>query len=262
MRAMRIIEKDPRLAGVKLMLQSVKHVVPVMSSKGGVGKTLISVLLSLHAARMGLRVGLLDLDITNPTAHIALGVEPSLNMISEEKGIIPPAVHGVKFMTIAFFTGENPIPLRGDKIDSTIKEILAVTRWGKLDILFVDTPPGTSDETLDVLSYMEKPKPVVVATPSPMTIKSVARMLKLLREEKVEKRFLIENMSSTTKLKNLAEENEFTYLGSIPPDPKIDETIGNPQETLNTRPGKAARSILEKLLQHLDTQPFPVPDHQ
>ena len=239
---------DPRLTGAREMLKHVKAVLPVLSSKGGVGKTIVSTLLALNSAcKLGLKTGLLDLDVTNPTAHIVLGVKPELDVISEDRGIIPPVVHGVKFMTTAFFTGENPNPLRGAEVDDVIKEVLATTVWGDLDVLFIDTPPGMGDEVLDVISYLGKPPSIVVATPSKMTIASVERFLKLLKEEGIPLVFLVENMSLNCGLRGYFRDKA-VYAGCILFDEGIEDCIGDPARLIETRASRDSMRVLRVVL--------------
>ncbi len=246
---------DPRLAGAKELMKNVGLKIPVVSSKGGVGKTLLSVLLALNAAcRLRLKTGLLDLDITNPTAHVVLGVKAELEEVREDKGVVPPEVCGVKFMTTAFFTGENPNPLRGFEIDNVIKEVLATTVWGELDVLFIDTPPGLGDEILDILDFLEKPPVVIVATPSKMAVTSVKRLVKLLEDECVKRIFLLENMSLKCKLKSIGWSAKTIYVGCIPIDYSVEENLGNPLGLLETTASKSVLEPLKRILDNLATR--------
>ncbi len=244
---MRSLLSDPRLLVIGKRLAGIKHIVPVMSSKGGVGKTIVASILALLASRKG-SVGLLDLDITNPTTHIVLGIDPARVVPSEEKGVHPPVVHGLKFMSIAYYVGDKPVPLRGREIDDVIRELLAVTIWGQLDYLFIDTPPGVSDEVLDTLSYFINPRPVIVTTPSPLAIESTRRLLVLLRDYSAEVIGVIENMSSTPTgiVKELCSRFNTRYLGYIPFYREVDKLLGSPEKLLET-------PIAERLKEILDT---------
>lgn len=242
---------DPRLTGARLMLSKVKAVVPVMSAKGGVGKTLVAVLTALHAARMGCRVGLLDLDVTSPSAHIALGVDPQKLQPEERDGVVPPDVAGVKFMTVAFYTWDKPTPLRGPAVDNAIREVLAVTNWGELDLLIVDTPPGLRDEAIDVLEYLPRPRVLAVATPSRLARAGVERLLAILEEQGLE-RYIVENMAiGTAGLEELAEKYHARYLGRIRYDPGVEEALGSPEKLLGTDMAKDVEQIAKKLLEEL-----------
>ncbi len=231
-----IEEGDPRLSVIKRRLSGIKHVVPVMSSKGGVGKTLISCMLSLALSGEGFKVGLLDLDITNPTAHVVLGVNVEELMPEEEKGVKPPVVGGVKFMSIAYYSGDNPLPLRGWEVENVIREVLTITIWGSLDYLVVDTPPGIRDEALDTIKYFTGCEPVIVTTPSPLTLASVRRLAMVISES-LGKGYLIENMGhgeGSEEVLRLAEEFSLKYLGVIGVDSDVDRAVGSVEDIKST----------------------------
>jgi len=236
------VHEDPRLAVIGRRLAGVSNVLAFVSSKGGVGKTLLSVLVAVELGIRGRRVGLLDLDVTNPTAHIVLGTKIREVLPVEEKGVVPPEINGVKFMSIAYYSGEIPIPLRGEEVASAIREILAITRWGDLDYLVIDMPPGMSDELLELLTYIKNSRLILVTTPSILSLASVRRLAKLI-EGSGRLVGIIENMSSTpTELViKLAGELGTTYLGNVPYDPMIEELMGRPCEMLNTSAGAAIR---------------------
>jgi ATP-binding protein involved in chromosome partitioning len=242
------LSRDPRLIAIESRLSEVKKIIPMISSKGGVGKSLISAVLALRLARTGKSVGLMDLDITNPTAHIILGVDVDNVLPEEEKGIKPPIIASVKFMTIAFYSGENPLPLRGDEISSAIREILTITRWGRLDYLIMDMPPGMADELLEVMSYIKKAEPVLITTPSPLSIASAKRIGRLFQGS-IPISGIIENMADmpTKEVLKLAEELGTRYLGNIPYIKNIDENIGQPDKLLVTEFASYINTIIEKL---------------
>ncbi len=243
-------EKDFRLAVIDRRLAGINEIYPIMSSKGGVGKTLISAVLALILRDRGYKVGLLDLDITNPSAHTALGVSIK-ELPEEEKGVKPLIADGIKFMSVAFYTQDKPLPLRGWEIDNVIRELLAITIWGDLDYLIIDTPPGLSDEALDAISYFRSPKPLVVATPSPLAINSVRRLLQLLNDLNGLKVLgIVENMANepSKRVRELAEAFSIKYLGNVPLDPTIDEVIGDTSKLRNTLLYVALKGIAEKNL--------------
>lgn len=216
---------DPRIFGIKRRLEAVKKIYAVASSKGGVGKTLISVLLALKTSEMGYKTGLLDLDFTNPTCHLLLRVQPK-KLPEEDKGVIPPTFLDLKFMTIIYYTGDEALALRGGDIDNAIKEILTITRWLDTEILFIDMPPGLSDEFLDIAGLLEKVDVLVVTTPSILSIKSVERMLKLFRNQ-VNIDGLIENMvvNDVRRGSMLSKKFNIDYLGYIPFISDLDKSL-------------------------------------
>jgi ATP-binding protein involved in chromosome partitioning len=227
---------DPRLLIIPRRLSGIKRIIAIMSSKGGVGKTIITTLLALASARKGLKTGLLDLDFTNPSTHIVLGVDPGSLEYREEKGVIPPEINGLKYMTIAIFTRDNPTPLRGDSIDEAFKELLAITIWRDLDVLFIDTPPGMSNIHLNLLSYLgDRTEITLIATPSPLAIKSVERLIQVLIDGGYRINGLIENMTRNGKLREICMKYGIKYLGSIPYIEDLDNKIGDLTTLLNIK---------------------------
>jgi ATP-binding protein involved in chromosome partitioning len=219
---------DPRLLIIPERIRDVRRIIVVMSSKGGVGKTLISAILALIASKKGYSTGLLDLDFTNPSTHIVLGIDPKNIEFVEEKGVIPPQIHGVKYMSIALYAGDNPLPLRGNSVTDAFREILAITRWDGLDYLFIDTPPGIGDEHLELLTYLgDRLEILLVATPSPLAIRSVERLIVMLKDANYKINGLIENMSDKDTLREFALKHDIKYLGNIPFYKDIDTHIGN-----------------------------------
>ncbi|MCK4321585.1 P-loop NTPase, partial [candidate division WOR-3 bacterium] len=145
---------DPRLRIIDKRLKNIKTMIAISGGKGGIGKSLVASTLSLILSKLGYKVGLLDLDFCGPSTHIVLGIRGIYP--KEEKGIIPPEIYGIKFMSIIYYAGDNPSPLRGIDISNAIIELLAITRWGPLDFLIIDVPPGIGDTTLDIIRLMKK----------------------------------------------------------------------------------------------------------
>ncbi|MCS7128647.1 MAG: P-loop NTPase [Desulfurococcaceae archaeon] len=244
---------DPRLLIISKRMEGVKAVVPVMSPKGGVGKTLIASSLALAFAERGRRVGLLDLDVTNASSHIVLGVRLSELKPIEEKGLVPPLVNGVKFMTIGYYSCGNPLPLRGGDIDEVIKEMLATVIWSQLDLLLIDTPPGISDEVLDVISYVSEPRPLIVTTSSKLSIASIEKLLKILTESRVKAIGVVENMvvSEESAIKDLVDRYGVEVIGRIPYDPFIERSIGDVRILKSTSFFSKVMNLADKVLMRL-----------
>lgn len=232
----RLTEEDPRKLLVGERLAKVANVVPVMSPKGGVGKTVISTMMALAIAENNFSVGILDLDVTNPSIHVTLNLSLNEKPL-ESKGLIPPEVHRVKVMSIAYYTGGRPLPLRGSEITEVVREILAITIWGDLDYLIIDTPPGMSDVHLEVINNVRKAKPLIVTTPHILSINSVRSLLTILKEAEIPVIGLIENMSEspTEAVVNLCREFKIRYLGNVPLDPLLSIGVGNISITKKTR---------------------------
>ncbi|HII85661.1 TPA: ATP-binding protein, partial [Candidatus Bathyarchaeota archaeon] len=140
---------DPRISVIGDRLGGIGRIIAVSSGKGGVGKSFVATTVALALARKGYRVGLFDLDFTSPSTHIILGageVEPK-----EDKGLLPPVVNGLEYMSLIYYSGGQAAPLRGEDTSNALIELLAVTRWGKLDYLVIDMPPGIGDAVLDLI---------------------------------------------------------------------------------------------------------------
>jgi len=213
-----------------------------------VGKSLVASAAALTLARKGFKVALFDLDFTSPSSHIILGIDDL--QPKEEKGIIPPEVHGLKYMSIVYYAGERASPLRGADISNALIELFAVTIWGDLDFLIIDMPPGISDATLDLLRFVGNIKFLIVTTPSQLAFETVRKFIELLSEIKVPVIGVIENMKmkDSTFIKQQVESKGVRFLGEIPFDPQLEESIGNVERFLATRFSKALEKIIERNL--------------
>lgn len=226
---------DARLSVIDKRLANIKRIISVASGKGGVGKSLVASSLALNLLKKGYKVGLLDLDMYGPSSHIILGVK-NYGFPKEEKGIIPPIVSGIKFMSIVYFTENKPSPFRGVDISNIIIELLAITQWSELDYLIIDMPPGIGDETLDLIKLVKKAEFLVVSTPSKVALGSVDKLLKILKELNLKIIGIVENMkiNDTSLIKDYAKEKNFKYLGSIIFDKDLEDAIGFPDQIMKT----------------------------
>ena len=238
---------EPRTSVIEKRLKHIRRIIAVASGKGGVGKSLIASSLVLHLADRGHTVGLLDLDLYGPSSHIILGVKNTFP--TEEKGIIPPTVHGISFMSIVYFTEEKPSPFRGVDISNIILELLAITQWGSLDFLIIDMPPGIGDETLDVIRYMKTSEFLVVTTPSKVAMGAVSKLLKILIELKKPVLGVIENMTMTDSsfIKQEVKKLKVRYLGKIHFDETLENAIGNADRFAQTKAMKNLTVILREI---------------
>jgi len=225
---------DARVSVIDKRLKNIKRIISVASGKGGVGKSLVASNLALNLSRKGFKVGLLDLDLYGPSSHIILGVSDIFP--KEEKGIIPPNVHGINFMSIIYFTEDKPSPFRGIDISNIIVELLAITLWGSLDFLIIDMPPGIGDETLDVIRLIKKSEFLVVSTPSKVALGAVSKLLRILKELKIPIIGVLENMSMTGSsfIKNEINSMNLRYIGRIYFDNALEESIGKPHKLLES----------------------------
>jgi ATP-binding protein involved in chromosome partitioning len=236
---------EARVSVIDKRLTNIKRIISVASGKGGVGKSLIASSLALNLSKKGYKVGLLDLDLYGPSSHIILGVKNVFP--KEEKGIIPPTIHGIQFMSIVYFTEDKPASFRGDDISNIIIELLAITQWGKLDYLIIDMPPGMGDETLDVIKLVKNSEFLVVTTPSKVAISAVGKLLAMLQELKIPIIGVVENMTTAQShfIKNIICKMRLLYLGSISLDQNLENSIGRPDKLLKTNFMNDLNEIIE-----------------
>jgi len=218
---------DPRAVVIDERLAGVQRIIGVTGSKGGIGKSVVASTLALALADQGRRVGLFDLDFTSPSDHIVLGVNRSFP--DEQFGIDPHLAHGIRMMSVAFFAGDAPLPLRGDQSTSALLELLAITRWGDLDVLVLDMPPGLGDTSLDVIHLIPRLEFLLVGNGSKVVIESVERALRLFHELEVPMVGLLENMKRGVgeAVSTLAAENLVPFLGAVEFDPELERALGN-----------------------------------
>jgi ATP-binding protein involved in chromosome partitioning len=238
---------DPRLDIITRRLEDVGKIIAVSSGKGGVGKSVVASALAIRLNEKGYSVGLLDLDFTSPSSHVILGIEGLYP--EEEYGIIPPSAHGLRYMSITYYSGDKPAPLRGTDTSNAIIELLAITRWGNLDYLIIDMPPGIGDATLDVIRLVERIRFLVVCTPSKVAYETVRKQIKLLDELKIPTIGIVENMvmKQTTYVSERAREDRIAYLGLIKYDSMLEEALGDVDSIKKTEFYSAITDLTEKI---------------
>jgi len=225
---------DPRLNIIDKRFDNVKRIIAVSGGKGGIGKSLTASVLALILTKHGYRTGLLDLDFCGPSDHVILGIEGVYP--EEDRGIIPPEVLGVRFMSITYFAGYNPVPLRGSEVSNAIIEMLAITRWNELDFLIIDMPPGTGDPALDIIRLIKRVEFLVVTTQSRVALAVAKKELQVLRELGIPIAGVLENM----RIKEHAAVKEelscynVPFLGAILFDQNLEDTLGDACELLKT----------------------------
>jgi ATP-binding protein involved in chromosome partitioning len=216
----------------------VKHVILVLSGKGGVGKSTVSVNLAFALANHGKNVGLLDLDFHGPNIPKMLGIEDQRPAVLAHT-IEPVHVTGnLAVMSMAFLLPDTSTPVvwRGPMKMGAIQQFLAEVNWGSLDYLVVDLPPGTGDEALTIAQLAPNVKgAVIVTTPQDVAVMDAVKAAKFIEKLELPVIGIIENMSGmicphcggTVNLfsfgggKKAAEDLKVPYLGAIPLDPEM-----------------------------------------
>lgn len=247
------VDQDFRLLAIHSRLSSLKLAIPVVSPKGGVGKSTISAMLSLVLAMRGVDTGLLDLDVTNPTLHTILGIDVYSIKLEEVKGVKPlQPFKGLEFMSVGFFTRGAALPIRGTSIVNLIRDLLSITNWNSR-VLVVDTPPGFSDEILELLLLLYKTnpqiaRPLVVTTQSSLSLISAKRLLDLIGREGFEVLGIVCNMcSSIASVQEIAEAYGIEILGCVPFIQDFDNVIGDARAMLKFAQSHLSRAV-DKIL--------------
>lgn len=240
---------DPRHAAIRKRLAEVGRILAVTGGKGGIGKSVIASTLATELAESGRRTGLLDLDLTAPTDHVVLGLDDRFP--TEEFGLEPPVFEGVRFMSVSYFVGSRPVSLRGDDVTNAVLEILAVTRWGPLDVVVIDMPPGLGDATLDAVRLMRGAEYVVVGTAARVVRETVRRTITLLTELGVPVAGVVENMArgDSPAVRELAADFGLRFLGTLPWDEELERAIGSVQRLRATPFAAAVRKVRNALFE-------------
>jgi len=191
---------DERMVSIRNNMSKIKHKIVIISGKGGVGKTTVAVNLAMSLASVGLRVGVLDVDITGPNVNKMLGISPEIRprVDSDAKKFYP--VDGplhTKVVSMAFLLQDSDTPViwRGPMKMGAVRQFLGDAHWGELDYLICDLPPGTSDETLDILQLIPDENIVVVSTPQEVAIMDARKTIAMAKTMERHVLGIIENMS-------------------------------------------------------------------
>ena len=243
---------------------SVAHIIGVASGKGGVGKSTVAVNLAIALARLGYRVGLADADVYGPSVPIMTGTEDAQPEVEpgEEEGkelFIPLEKYGVEWMSIGYFAQPGQALIwRGPKACSALKQMILQVKWGPLDYLLIDMPPGTGDIHISLVNDIPVEGAVIVTTPQPVALADVEKGVDMFRNPSIDRKIfgLVENMAWFTPEEHpdekyfifgqgggaaMAERFGIDLLGQIPLVQSIRESgdAGEPV-ALGTRPDSLA----------------------
>ncbi|MBV9279842.1 MAG: Mrp/NBP35 family ATP-binding protein, partial [Chloroflexi bacterium] len=187
-------QNTPSSARPQIELPNVRNVIAVGSGKGGVGKSTVAANLAVALAGAGARVGLLDADVYGPSVPSLMGVRE--NVRAEDGQLIPNVAHGVKMMSLGFLMqGDRPVIWRGPMVGQAVKQMLGDVRWGELDYLLVDLPPGTGDAPLTLIQSLPLAGVVIVTTPQDVALGIATKALLMFRSLHVPVLGIVENMS-------------------------------------------------------------------
>lgn len=191
--------KDSSLCSVQTNPKNhIKHVIAVLSGKGGVGKSTVTVLLVRAFRQLGLRVGVMDADITGPSIPRLFGIEGEKAYATGENEIIPVKTpEGIEVMSLNYLlkNEDDPVIWRGPIVGNVVKQFYTDVIWGDLDVLLIDMPPGTGDVALTILQQMPVQGVVMVSTPQPMVSMIVSKAVHMCEQMHVPVLGIVENMA-------------------------------------------------------------------
>ena len=216
---------------------NIKRVIGVVSGKGGVGKSLVTSLLSVTMRRRGYKVAILDADITGPSIPKAFGLKPG-SVEGNELGMFPPVTKtGIEVMSINLLVDDEakPVVWRGPVIAGTVKQFWSEVVWNDVDYMFVDMPPGTGDVPLTVFQSLPLDGIVIVSSPQELVSMIVEKAVNMASLMDIDVLGLIENYSyivcpdcgkvirpyGDSKIEELANAHSTRVLGKLPIDPEL-----------------------------------------
>lgn len=248
----------------KKTIPGVKNIIVIASGKGGVGKSTVSVNIAFSLAQSGAKVGLLDTDIYGPSIPMMSGVNHKL--LVQENLIIPAEKNRVKMVSMGFLADENtPVIWRGPMVHKIIKQFLGQIKWGDLDYLIMDLPPGTGDVQLTLTQLAPISGAVIVTTPQNVALLDAKKGLMMFKKVNVPILGIIENMSYFTCShcgekenifsqgggRQLSEEMKISFLGEIPIYPAIRECSDKGIPIIEDQPDSPAANAYKKITGNL-----------
>ena len=217
-------------------LSSVKHVIGVVSGKGGVGKSLVTSMLAVLMQREGYKTAILDADITGPSIPKAFGMKPGVE--GGPEGMFPPSsTTGIDMMSVNLLLEDvtKPVVWRGAVISGTVKQFWTDTIWKDIDYMFVVCPPGTGDVPLTVFQSIPLDGIIIVSSPQELVSMIVTKAANMAKMMNIPVLGLVENMSyaicpdcgkhinifGESHIEKVADEFGYDLMGRIPMDPKL-----------------------------------------
>jgi Mrp family chromosome partitioning ATPase len=225
---------------IKSSLGRIKHKILVMSGKGGVGKSTVSVNLALGLANRGHKVGLMDVDLHGPDVCRMLNLDEKLSDAKMEEGDLVPLMRvgdNLKVISLEYMMRDrdDPIIWRGPLKVQAIRQFICDMDWGELDYLVIDAPPGTGDEPMTIADLVRDAQALVVTTPQDVALADVRKSINFCKHVKMQVLGLVENMSGLVCPhcqevvevfksgggERTARDFNINFLGRIPMDPQV-----------------------------------------
>jgi ATP-binding protein involved in chromosome partitioning len=248
-------------------IEKVKHFLAVASGKGGVGKTTIAVNVALALAKQGYKVGLLDADVYGPSVPLMLDLSEALNQ--EDNMIIPKEKYGLRIISLGMTAGQNEAFIwRGPLVSKMIHQLLDQVKWGELDYLVIDLPPGTGDPSIAIAQAIPDCSILMITTPQEVALAGVRRAIGLFHKTGQSIVGLVENMSyfqcshSTKPIEifghgggeQLSQETGLPLLGAIPIDLDLGQGGDSGVPLMVSAPDSATGTIFQTIAQKISDQ--------
>jgi ATP-binding protein involved in chromosome partitioning len=261
------VQKDVRIE--RSLPSGIKNIVAVGSGKGGVGKSTIACNLAVSLAKDGARVGLLDADVYGPNQPQMLGLEGWEPVVGSDNKMDPPSNFGVKLMSMGFLMEpDQPVIWRGPMLHGAITQFLKDVKWGELDYLVVDLPPGTGDVQLSLCQSVPLTGSVIVTTPQTIALSDVRKAVSMFRKLNVPILGVVENMSefvcphcegksqifSHGGAQTLSDKFHVPVLGQIPLDPRVCEAGETGKPAVAKDPSSPTAQALRLMAKHVAAQ--------
>lgn len=243
---------------------SIKTTIAVMSGKGGVGKSSVSVMIAKEMKKQGYKVGILDADITGPSIPRLTGIPAGSRCMQEATGIQPIFTQdGIPVISLNFFleNEEEPVIWRGPMLSGAVKQFWTDIFWGELDCLVIDMPPGTGDVVLTVMQSLPLSGAVVVSTPHDLASMVVAKSIGMAKKMDIEIIGLVENMAyvkcpdcdkeirlfDESALRDYLKREKINLLGCLPMLPEVAAMSQTGSLTLDEASAVTLRKIAETI---------------
>lgn len=275
-----IVKEEPKSKKPGLDLgtdevKNIKHIIGIASGKGGVGKSTVAVNLAVALAKLGYKVGLADADVYGPSVPKMTQTEdgaPEAMQDGDKEVILPIEKYGVKWMSIGYFAApEQALIWRGPMACNALKQMILQVRWGELDFLLIDMPPGTGDIHISLVHDIPMQGAVIVSTPQDVALADVEKGVNLFRNDSVKKPIfgIVENMAWFTPAElpdhkyyifgknggeKMAQKYGLTLLGQIPLIQSIREGAdeGTPAALKENEEGIYYLQLAQKLLGEIE----------
>ncbi len=217
-------------------LSKIKHIIAVVSGKGGVGKSIVTSMLAVNMQRLGYKTAILDADITGPSIPKSFGLKAGID--GDNNGIIPPTTtSGIDVMSINLLLQEDtqPVVWRGPVIAGTVKQFWTDVIWNDIDFMFIDCPPGTGDVPLTIFQSIPLDGIIIVSSPQELVSMIVEKAANMANMMNIPVLGLVENMSyvkcpdcgkeikifGESHIEEVAEKHGYDVLAKIPMDSKL-----------------------------------------